>query len=178
VTTLFEIIRSAGKGEIVRTLAAEAGLDDSQAEEALCALLPEIGRAVRRTGESRSGAAAAHAVMRDERYQRYLDDPPALRQPDAASDGERVLSDILEDDEERGRLVRRVAAAIEPHEDAVRTLLPLVAVLAMGALGRQLREPSPGIPWFGTREGDHFDAPLLEALTALFEHDDERAKPR
>jgi hypothetical protein len=178
VTTLFEIIRSAGKGEIVRTLATEAGVDDSQTEEGLRALLPEIGRAIRRTGESRSGAAAAHAAMRDERYQRYLDDPAALRQPDAARDGERVLSDVL-DDEERTELVRRVAAGIEPHEDAVRTLLPLVAVLAMGALGRQLREPSPGIPWFGTREGDHFDAPLLEALTALFEHkDDDRAKPQ
>ena len=177
MTTLFEIIRSAGKGEIVRTLATEAGLDDSQAEEALRALLPEIGRAIRRTGESRSGAAAAHASMRDERYQRYLEDPAALRQPDAATDGERVLAEVL-DEEERGQLVRRVAAAIEPHEDAVRTLLPLVAVLAMGALGRQLREPSPGIPWFGTREGDHFDAPLLEALTALFEHQDDGPSKR
>lgn len=177
MTTLFEIIRSAGKGEIVRTLATEAGLDDSQAEEAVRALLPEIGRAIRRTGESRSGAAAAHAVMRDERYQRYLEDPAALHQPDAATDGERVLAEVL-DEEERGQLVRRVAAAIEPHEDAVRTLLPLVAVLAMGALGRQLREPSPGIPWFGTREGDHFDAPLLEALTALFEHQDDGPSKR
>jgi hypothetical protein len=170
VTTLFEIIRSAGKGEIVRTLAAQAGIDPSQAEEALRALLPEIGRAIRRTGESRSGAAAAHAAMRDERFQRYLDDPASLRRPDAARDGERVLSDVL-DDGERSELVRRVAAGIEPHEDAVHTLLPLVAVLAMGALGRQLREPSPGIPWFGTRPGDHFDAPLLEALAALFEHE-------
>jgi hypothetical protein len=177
VTTLFEIIRSAGKGDIVRTLAAEAGVDASQAEEALRALLPEIGRAIRRTGESRSGAAAAHAAMRDERYQRYLDDPASLRQPDAERDGERVLSDVL-DDGERSELVRRVAAGIEPHEDAVCTLLPLVAVLAMGALGRQLREPSPGIPWFGTRQGDHFDAPLLEALTALFEHEDEPTKRR
>jgi hypothetical protein len=172
VATLFEIIRTAGKGEIVRALAAEAGLDQSQAEQALRALLPEIGRAVRRTGESRSGAAAAHAAMGDERYQRYLDDPAALREPSATQDGEHVLSDLL-DDEERGQLVRRVAAGIEPHEDAVRALLPLVAALAMGALGRQLREPSPGIPWFGTRRGDHFDAPLLEALTALFEHQDE-----
>jgi hypothetical protein len=173
VTTLFEIIRSADKGEIVRTLAAQAGIDPSQAEEALRALLPEIGRAIRRTGESRSGAAAAHAAMRDARYQRYLDDPASLRRPDATRDGERVLSDVL-DDGERSELVRRVAAGIEPHEDAVRTLLPLVAILAMGGLGRQLREPSPGIPWFGTRPGDHFDASLLEALAALFEHKNDK----
>ena len=40
----------------------------------------------------------------------------------------------------------------------------------MAAIGQRLRERSPQIPWFGTRPGDHFDAPLLNALAALFEH--------
>ena len=48
-------------------------------------------------------------------------------------------------------------------------MLPLVATLAMAALGEKLRDPSPGLPWFGTRPGDRFDAPLLNALTALFD---------
>jgi hypothetical protein len=45
----------------------------------------------------------------------------------------------------------------------------------MAALGQRLREPSPEIPWFGTHPGDRFDAPLLNALAALFEHDEERS---
>ena len=51
-------------------------------------------------------------------------------------------------------------------------------LLAMAALGRQLREPSPEIPWFGTGPGDHFDAPLLNALTALFEQHEESSNKR
>jgi hypothetical protein len=167
---LYDVIRSAGGGEIVATLAREAELSRDQAERALRLLLPDLGRAVRRTAESRTGAPAVHAAMQDERYARYLEDPEALLEPAATEDGERVLMEVL-DDEQREEIVRSTAAAINADEDRVRKLLPLTAALAMAALG-QLREPSPEIPWFGTHPGDHFDAPLLKALAALFGHDE------
>ena len=172
---LYDIIRSAGGGEIVAALAQDADVSRDQAEQALRLLLPDLGRAIRRTAESRTGAPAVHAAMRDERYARYLEQPPALREPGASADGERVLMEVL-DDEQREELVRGTAAAIDADEATVRKLLPLVATLGMAALGQQLREPSPEIPWFGTHPGDHFDAPLLNALTALFEQDEEASE--
>jgi hypothetical protein len=48
----------------------------------------------------------------------------------------------------------------------------------MAALGQKMRDASPGLPWFGSRPDDRFDAPLLNALTALFEQDDEERKDR
>ena len=174
---LFDVIRSAGGGKFVSALAAKAGIAPGEAEDALRALLPEIGRAIRRTEESGSGAAAVHATMRDERYARYLEQPEALGEPAAVADGERVLADVLDGDE-RGELIRRVAAGIGPNEEEVRDMLPLVATLAMAALGQKLRDPAPGLPWFGTRPGDRFDAPLLNALTALFEQDEDERKDR
>jgi hypothetical protein len=174
---LFDTIRSAGGGRFVSVLATKAGIEPAEADEALQALLPEIGRAIRRTEESGSGAAAVSAAMHDERYARYLEQPEALGEPAAVADGERVLEDVLDDDE-RGDLIRRVAAVIGPNEGEVRTMLPLVATLAMAALGRKLRDPPPEVPWFGTRPGDRFDAPLLNALTALFERDEDESKNR
>jgi hypothetical protein len=41
----------------------------------------------------------------------------------------------------------------------------------MAAIGQRLRGQSPEIAWFGTRPDDHFDAPLLNALAALFDHE-------
>jgi Bacterial protein of unknown function (DUF937) len=168
---LYEVIRSAGGGEVVEALAREAGVSREQAERALRLLLPDLGRAIRRTAESRTGAPAVHAAMQDERYGRYLEDPEALLEPAAAEDGERVLMEVL-DDAQREEIVRGTAAAINADEDRVHKLLPLAATLAMAALGQQLREPSPRIPWFGTHPGDHFDAPLLDVLAALFGHDE------
>ena len=174
---LYDAIRSAGGGEIVGALAKHAEISRTQAEQALRTLLPELGRAIRRTGESRTGAPAVHAAMQDERYARYLEHPAALREPAAAEDGERVLAEVL-DDEQREELVRGTAAAIGTDQGRVRTLLPLVASLGMAALGQRLREPSPEIPWFGTHPGDRFDAPLLDALAALFGHDERSDKDR
>ena len=172
---LFEVIRSAGKGAIVANLAAEAGLDRGAAEEGLRALLPELGRVIRRAGEAGARTPSLEAALRDERHARYLDDPAALREPAAAADGERVLGEVL-GAEQRDELVRRVAATSGAGETELRRLLPLVATLAMAALGGHLREPTPEIPWFGTRPSDHFDAPLLNALAAMFERDDEQSE--
>jgi hypothetical protein len=174
---LLDTIRSAGGGQIVAALAAKARIGPDEAEEALRALLPEIGRAIRRTEESGSGAAVVSAALHDERYARYLEQPNALGEPAAVADGERMLEDVLDDDE-RGDLIRRVAAEIGPDEAEVRAMLPLVATLAVAALGEKLRDRSPGLPWFGTRPGDRFDAPLLNALTALFERDDDEPRDR
>jgi hypothetical protein len=59
----FEVIRSAGGGGIVSALAAKAGIAPAEAEEALRALLPEVGHAIRRTEESGAGAAAVSAAL-------------------------------------------------------------------------------------------------------------------
>ena len=175
---LYEIIRAAGRGEIVEGLAKETGVARDQAEQALRRLLPELGRAIRRTGESRTGAPAVHAAMHDERYARYLEHPEALREASAAADGERVLEEVF-DDQQRDELVRSAAAELQADQPSVRRLLPLISTLAMAALGRQLRDQSPEIPWFGTRPDDQFGAPLLHALAAMFEHEDDApAEPR
>lgn len=174
---LFDAIRSAGKGEIVAALAKAAGIGRDEAEQALRALLPELGQAIRRDGESGRHAPEIHAALKNEDFARYLDDPAALGAPAAAADGERVLAEVLDDGQRQG-LVRRVAGATGQSESAVRTMLPLVATLAMAALGRQVREPTPAIPWFGSRQSDRFDAPLLNALAAMFEHDEEPPKDR
>lgn len=175
--TLYERIRAAGRGAIVEGLAREAGIERDQAEQAMRKLLPELGRAIRRTGESRTGAPAVHAAMHDESYARYLEHPEALRESAAAADGERVLDEVL-GQEQRDALVRSAATDVRVDEGSMRRLLPLVATLAMAALGRQLREQSPEIPWFGTRPDDRFGAPLLNALAALFEQEDESRPER
>jgi hypothetical protein len=170
--SLYDAIRSAGGGAIVEALARQAQVSRDQAERALRVLLPDLGRAIRRTAESRTGAPAVHAAMRDAGYARYLEAPEALREPGAVADGERVLGEIL-DGRQRAELVRGAAVAIGAEEDRGRMLLPLIATLAMAALGQKVREPSPEIPWFGTDPDDHLDAPLLNALTALFEQHEE-----
>ena len=82
------------------------------------------------------------------------------------------------DEAQRNELIRDAAAAVQAEEAAVRRLLPLIATLAMAAIGKRLREESPQIPWFGTRPDDQFGAPLLDALAAMFEREDDSRSER
>ena len=100
------------------------------------------------------------------------------KQVHAAVHGPPPIPNVPDASETTAELIRDAAAATDTDEDRARTLLPLVATLAMAALGRHLREPSPEIPWFGTDPRDHFDEPLLDALTALFEQDEDSSKRR
>ena len=174
---LDDIIRAVGSGKIVDELAKDAGVDRDQADRVLRSLLPDIGRAIRRAGERRAGAPTVHAAMQDERYAGYLEDPALLREPAAAADGERVLAEVM-DEAQRNELIRAAAAAVQAEEAAVGRLLPLIATLAMAAIGKRLREESPQIPWFGTRPDDQFGAPLLDALAAMFEREDDSRSER
>jgi hypothetical protein len=174
---LYDNIRAAGRGEILDALAKNVGVGRDQADAALRTLLPEIGHAIRRAGERRTGAPTVHAALQDERFAGYLENPALLREPAAAADGERVLAEVM-DEAQRGELVRNAAAAVQAEEAAVRRLLPLIATLAMAAIGERLREEAPQIPWFGTRPDDQFGAPLLNALAAMFEHEDDRRPER
>jgi hypothetical protein len=174
---LNDIIRAAGRAEIVDELAKDAGVDRDQADGALRTLLPEIGRAIRRAGERRTGAPTVHSAMQDERYAKYLQHPAALRESAAAADGERVLAELI-DEAPRDELIQTAAAAVQADQAAVSRLLPLIATIAMAAIGERLRQESPQIPWFGTRPDDQFGAPLLDALAALFEREDDSRSGR
>ena len=160
---LYDIIRAAGAGAIVEELAKDAGVARDQAEEALRTLLPEFGRAIRRAGESRSGAPAVHAAMQDERYARYLEQPGALREAAAAADGERVVEEVL-DEEQRDGLVRSEAAAMQADEGSARRA---AAAGCDPRHGRHRPAPARAVA-----------APLLNALAALFEHEDETRSER
>jgi hypothetical protein len=100
---LYDVIRSAGGGEIVGALAKQTDLSRDQAERALRSLLPDLGHAIRRTAESRTGAPAVHAAMHDERYARYLDDPEALREGRLSSLGRAADFDPRQSADLRGR---------------------------------------------------------------------------
>jgi hypothetical protein len=142
--SLYDAIRSAGDGEIVGALAQQVEISREQAERALRILLPDLGRAIRHAAESATGVPAVHAAMREARYARYLEDPEALRAPGAVADGERVLLEVL-DDQQRDEIVRGAAAAIGADAAAARRLLPLVAPLC-GRARRQVARAVAGDP--------------------------------
>lgn len=169
--SLLETIHAA-PGDVVGELARRAGIERSQTEQALRALVPEVGRAMRRAAESRTPTApAVHAITRNGRYERYLDQPAALHEPAALDHGRQLLHDLFGGREEARELADGVAPSVGAEPDAIAHLLPLVTTLAAGALSREVRTTTPTSAHVGA-QGEEHGAPLARALASLFGDED------
>jgi len=164
---LVETIRSA-PGDVIGELSQSVALGGSETEQALRALVPEIGRALRRAAESRTVAAPAiHAITKNGRYERYLDHPEQLAAPQALECGRELLHDLFGGQEDAREIADVVAARVGLDADAIARLLPLATTLAAGALSREVRATTPTSGHVGA-QGETHGAPLARALASLF----------
>jgi hypothetical protein len=171
--TLLETIRSAHGGEAARSLGRHFGLSESEIDQAIRALVPRFGHALRRLAESRTGAPVVHELMAEETYARYLEEPDAVERPQAQADGDRVLDEILDGEHQRQEIARTAAGASGLPEETIARLMPQVAALTMGALGRGVSESSPTVPGrFGTEPEDTSGDPLARVLASFFGDED------
>lgn len=166
---LLQRIRSAHDGEALRALGRRFGLSEGETEQALRALVPEFGQALRRGAGTEEHAGAIHGLIQDRRYRRYLEDPGALDARTAGQDGERLLGEIFANDVERQAAARRAAGTAGLTPETVEHLMPLAAALIVGALGGGQAEPSPTVPGhFGTDADDAAREPLARVLASAF----------
>jgi hypothetical protein len=170
---LLRTIRAARGGEATRRLGQQFGLGESEIEQAIQAIVPQLAHALRRLAESRTGAPVVHALMEEENYARYIDEPDALKEPQARADGDRVLEEILEGRYQRREITRIAANDSKLTEETIARLMPYIAVVTMGALGRSINEPSPSTPdRFETDQDDPCDDPIARVLASFFGEDD------
>ena len=146
-------LRGAQGGEATANLARTFGITQQEAEAALAALVPEVGRVIERNTLSRGGVADLVAALGDPRYGRVLDDPSALKSPSTQAAGVELLQHMLGGKDKSRALAARAAASSGLGEALIKQLLPyvlpmIIAAIAKsgsGALGDILSK-IPGLP--------------------------------
>ncbi|MDM7995524.1 MAG: DUF937 domain-containing protein [Acidobacteriota bacterium] len=134
---LLNVILSQGKGQAVRQLASNFGLNESQALAALSNLLPVLGQGLARNASTQGGLDSLLGALAGGKHQRYLEDPSILNQEDSINDGNGILGHILGNKEASRQLAQQAAERTGIGPEVLKKMLPMVATLAMGALSRQ-----------------------------------------
>jgi hypothetical protein len=134
---LLNVILSQGKGQAVRQLASNFGLNESQALAALSNLLPVLGQGLARNASTQGGLDSLLGALAGGKHQRYLEDPSILNQEDSINDGNGILGHILGNKEVSRQLAQQAAERTGIGPEVLKKMLPMVATLAMGALSRQ-----------------------------------------
>lgn len=171
---LLDAILNEQDGQVVQQIGAQHGLDASQTQSAIAALLPGLTGALQ--GQLASGAQSGGSglegllgMLTGGMGQQYVEDPSLLGSQSSVSDGNSILGQILGNKDASRALANQASAQTGIGPDVLKQLLPVVASLAMGMLGRQTQQSNFGGNAAGLAPGDSGLGGLLGMLTPMLD---------
>lgn len=135
---LIETLRNAQDGQAMATLARQFGITPAEAAAVVSSIIPEISRTLERTTLSRGGLSDFVAAMADAEPRRAVDSAAALTAPATRTTGIGLLEQILGNKDQSRAVAGRAAQATGLPESVVKSMLPYVVTMIVGALSKQL----------------------------------------
>lgn len=120
----------------VSQIGRQFGLDASQTQVALEALLPAVAAGFQRNASSPQGLESLIGALAGGTHQRYVEDPSVVTNADAIADGNGILGHIFGNKSVSREVAARASAQSGVGVDVLKRMLPIVATLVMGALAK------------------------------------------
>lgn len=134
---LLDLITGAAGGGAVSELGQRFGLNETQTQSAIGALLPALTGAISQNASSPSGLAGLLGALASGDHARYVDNPSSLLSPETVQEGNGILGHLLGDKQVSRQVASNAAQQTGISSDVLKQMLPLVATLVMGGLSKQ-----------------------------------------
>lgn len=134
--SLLDEVLGAGGGSAVNQLARQFGLNESQAQAAISALLPAVAQGFQRNTASQDGLNGLLGALSGGTHQKYVDDPSSLASSATVQDGNGILGHIFGSKDVSRAVAGQAAQQTGIGGDVLKQMLPVVAAMAMGAMSR------------------------------------------
>ncbi len=139
---LLKLLQATGQQDkIIATLASQFGLDSTQTNSAVSAVMGALSGGVQREAKQ-GGLDSIMGLLKNPQLQNYVDQPETATT--AQNDGNAILAQLFGSKEGS----RAVAANVEQQSGVsaaiIRKMLPMVAAMAMGSLGKSAGATSSG----------------------------------
>lgn len=139
---ILDAILEAQGGGTTRQLGQQFGLNESQVSSALAALVPALAAGFQRNMSSPQGLDGLLSALGGGQHQRYIDDTSALARHDTIADGNGILGHVFGSKDVSRQVASRAAAQTGIGESVLKSMLPVVAAMMMGTMGKQVTGPS------------------------------------
>ena len=160
---LMDMLARTNNGASIAQVAQQFGLDESQAQAAVSALLPALSSGLRRNVSQPGGLEALMGALQNGNHGDLLDNPERLTSEETVQDGNAILGHILGSRDVSRAAATRASEQTGISSDLLKQILPVVASMAMGALSKQTEDQSiagmltsalsGAAPQAGTRSG-------------------------
>ena len=136
---MMDMIMQAAGGQAPQQIGSQFGLDQQQSQSAIAALLPAISSGLKQNSGSPQGLAGLLGALQNGSHDQYLDNPANLSRQDAINEGNGILGHLFGTKEVSRAVAGRAAETSGVSADILKKMLPMVAMMAMGSLGKQTR---------------------------------------
>jgi hypothetical protein len=136
---MMEMIMQAAGGQAPQQIGSQFGLDAQQSQSAIAALLPAISTGLKQNSGTPQGLAGLLGALQNGSHDQYLDNPANLSRQDAIDEGNGILGHLFGSKEVSRAVAGRAAEQSGVGADILKKMLPMVAMMAMGSLGKQTR---------------------------------------
>ncbi len=134
---MMDMIMAAAGGNAPQQVGQQFGLNQQQSQGAIAALLPAISSALKQNTSSPQGLAGLLGALQNGQHEQYLDNPAQLGQPAAVNEGNAILGHLFGSKDVSRAVAGRAAEQSGVGADVLKKMLPMVAMMAMGSLGKQ-----------------------------------------
>lgn len=138
---LLDMIMQAQGGASAQQAGQTLGLDQSQTQSAIAALLPAISSAMKQNTQTPQGLAGLLGALQKGNHGQYVEQPEMMARPETVADGNAILGHLFGSKEVSRTVAGRAAEQSGVSSDILKKMLPLVATMAMGSLSKQTQAP-------------------------------------
>lgn len=150
---LMNLLEKEGGSASVAKLAQQLGVDPAQASKIIEAVSPELVGGMQRQAKSADGRAGLASAIESDKHQRYLDEPERVGSDEMREDGNNILGHLLGGKDGSRNVADHAAQETGIDSSLIEKALPIVAGLAMGAMGHRARTDADGQGALGALSG-------------------------
>lgn len=136
---MMDMIMSSAGGSAPQEIGQQFGLDASQSQNAIAALLPAISSGLKQNASSPQGLSGLLSALQNGSHDQYLDVPSNLSRPDVVEEGNGILGHLFGSKEVSRAVANKASEKSGVSTDILKKMLPMVAMMAMGSLNKQTR---------------------------------------
>ncbi len=135
---LLEMLLGGKNKSNVTDIMEKFGLNEGKAKEAIGSLLPGITKGIKKQTQGNNSSILEQIASAQQ--ENYLDDDNArLYDDEAIAGGNNILSQILGSKDKSRELASQASKEVGLDSSILKKLLPMVASMTMGSLGKQAR---------------------------------------
>lgn len=134
---ILDMIMSPAGGAAISRIARQLGVGEDDVRSAAGQMVPALSRGLANNAGKDNGLDGLLAALKTGEHSRYIENPDLLGQNESVEDGNNILGHIFGSKDVSRSVANHAANNTGLDSSILKKMLPLLATLVMGSLGKQ-----------------------------------------